>query len=65
MKYVLKPFKIYKLHNPSNKTMLNFQDVLAEIPSQVVQYMQRNGIKPGIPDIDVATRHFQRFNFND
>jgi hypothetical protein len=38
--------------------------VLAEIPSQVVQYMQRNGIRPGVPDVDVATRQMQNFAFN-
>ncbi len=40
------------------------KDVLAEIPTQVVQYMQRNGIKPQLPDVDAATRIFEKFNFN-
>ncbi len=44
---------------------LRSQDVLAEIPSQVVQYMQRNGIKPELPDVEIATRSMQRFGFDD
>ena len=42
-----------------------FQDVLAEIPWQVVQYMQKNSIKPGVAEVEEATRSFQQFNFND
>lgn len=49
----------------SNFNYVSFQDVLGEIPSQVVQYMQRNGIKPRKPHVDMVTRNFQKFNFND
>ena len=41
------------------------QDVLAEIPSQVVQYMDRQGIKPGIPEVDVVQKRLRSFAFRD
>jgi hypothetical protein len=31
-----------------------FQDVLAEVPSQVAEYMEKNGFTPGVPDVDTA-----------
>ena len=33
---------------------LSFKDVLAEVPHQVAEYMERNGFRPGIPDVKAA-----------
>ena len=30
--------------------------MLAEVPSQVVEYMDRNGFRPGVPDVQTALR---------
>ena len=29
----------------------SFQDVLAEVPRQVAEYMERNRFRPGVPDV--------------
>ena len=37
--------------------LINFlQDVLAEVPFQVVEYMERNNIPPGVPDVQTALK---------
>ncbi len=38
---------------------------MAEIPSQVVQYMDRQGIKPGVPDIDTVQRRLRNFGIRE
>ena len=35
------------------------QDVLAEVPYQVVEYMERNNIPPGVPDVQTALKLHQ------
>ena len=35
------------------------QDVLAEVPFQVVEYMERNNIPPGVPDVQTALKLHQ------
>ena len=60
------PKKILCLNFAVHANSINlglFQDVLAEIPSQVVQYFERMGVKPGLPEIEIATRRFQNFQF--
>ena len=48
-----------------NKMCTNFQyyvylqDVLAEVPYQVVEYMERNNIPPGVPDVQTALKLHQ------
>jgi hypothetical protein len=32
------------------------QDVLAEVPYQVAEYMTRKGYKPGVPDVSTVLR---------
>ena len=31
--------------------IFSFQDVLAEVPRQVAEYMERNRFRPGVPDV--------------
>merc|ERR1719362_964354 len=35
------------------------KDVLAEVPYQVVEYMERNNIPPGVPDVQTALKLHQ------
>lgn len=44
---------------------LSLQDVLAEIPSQVVQYFERRGIRPGVADVNEVQRRLRSFAFKD
>ena len=46
-------------------SFLTLQDVLAEIPSQVVQYFERQGIRPGVADVDEVNRRLRTFAFKD
>ena len=32
------------------------QDVLAEVPHQVSEYMTRKGLKPGVPDVSTVLK---------
>jgi len=43
---------------PPNKTLFyfNIQDVLAEVPYQVAEYMTRKGFKPGVPDVSTVLK---------
>lgn len=52
----LDPITFSSVMDAANGKYLLAKDVLAEIPYQVVQYMQSNAIKPGIPDLSIATR---------
>ena len=45
---------------PSPFLLMSPQDVLAEIPSQVVQYFERRGIRPGVPDVNVSIKYQRR-----
>ena len=41
------------------KYYVYLQDVLAEVPYQVVEYMERNNIPPGVPDVQTALKLHQ------
>eukprot|EP00095_Tigriopus_kingsejongensis_P004026 maker-scaffold5_size1054832-snap-gene-2.8 protein:Tk04026 transcript:maker-scaffold5_size1054832-snap-gene-2.8-mRNA-1 annotation:"Copine-8" len=50
----LDPATFHSVMDGANAKYHLAKDVLAEIPAQVVQYMQRNGVKPGVPDVNAA-----------
>ena len=52
-KVIILGMKNWTVKNPA---LLILQDVLAEVPSQVVEYMDRNGFRPGVPDVQTALR---------
>ncbi len=60
----LDPATFHSVMDAANAKYHLAKDVLAEIPSQVVTYMQRNGVRPGVADVDAVGRNMQKFTFN-
>lgn len=50
----LDPVTFESVMDAANAKYYLAKDVLAEVPFQVAEYMDRNGIKPGVPDVDTA-----------
>jgi len=52
----LDPLTFQTVMDAANAKYYLAKDVLAEVPSQVVEYMDRNGFRPGVPDVQTALR---------
>jgi len=61
----LDPFTFHSVMDAANAKYHLARDVLAEIPSQVVQYFERRGIRPGVADVNEVQRRLRSFAFKD
>lgn len=60
----LDPMTFQNMMEAANMNYYLAKDVLAEVPHQVAEYMERNGFRPRIPDVQTALQDFDKMRLS-